>query len=132
MFYVKSMLSVMLLWLRALVKFMVCSCSGHLNISLSGNPTIIKSYFLYFLKKNLNDSHDTLYMYWAPSPQKPENILLLAKNTKAIRSPSSNVYKSINFGRTWNNINDKLKINSTAFALIDQIYISKVNPLLVS
>lgn len=78
---------------------------------------------------NLNDSHDTMHMYWTPSSQLPNNILLLAKNTKSkTGQPSSNVYKSTDYGRTWKKINDQLKVNATTFALIDQIYISRVDP----
>jgi len=56
-----------------------------------------------------------------------DKIILLAKKKKA--SQSSNVYLSSNFGKNWTKINSKLNGGST---VIDQIYVSKVKPSLVS
>lgn len=69
------------------------------------------------------EPHDsTLFMNWAG-----DKIILLAKKKRASLAP--NVYLSSNFGKNWTKINSKLNRGS---AVIDQIYVSKVNQNLVS
>jgi hypothetical protein len=70
--------------------------------------------------------HNTLYMSWPG-----DTILLLAKN-KGTGAKTSNVYLSTNFGRNWTNINSKFLRTDNTNAVIDQIYVSKVNPKMVS
>ncbi|XP_031556882.1 uncharacterized protein LOC116293578 [Actinia tenebrosa] len=69
------------------------------------------------------ENHEVLYKSWPG-----DTIILLAKNK--IGAKTSNVYISVNFGRNWTNINSKLLKDERSNAVIDQIYVSKVNPKL--